>query len=198
MIKGIIFDYGGVIAKGPSLYELCDIFAKENKIDANKFRDVFLSNWRPARLNQLSQDDFWTNIAGEFGISPRKLRKDLLEFFKVDENMLTFLKQLKKANYKLAMLSNNIPDFFEDNNEKNHVRKYFDSVILSYEVGLAKPDLRIYELALSKIGLKANECIYIDDMSKNLPTAQQLGMKAIQFKGLDILKNELIYCGVKF
>jgi putative hydrolase of the HAD superfamily len=57
--------------------------------------------------------------------------------------------------------------------------QYFDEVIFSYQVGYAKPDKRIYELVCSRLGVKANECIFVGDGGSNeLDGASRNGMNA--------------------
>lgn len=57
--------------------------------------------------------------------------------------------------------------------------QHFDHVILSNEVGLIKPDERIYQLALAELGSEAGQCIFIDDLTENVHAAQALGMTGI-------------------
>lgn len=59
----------------------------------------------------------------------------------------------------------------------------FDAVILSYEEGMRKPeDLDFYHLAPKRLGVKPEECIFIDDKAENLPPAQSIGIKTVLFK----------------
>lgn len=57
--------------------------------------------------------------------------------------------------------------------------QHFDDVILSNEVSLIKPDPRIYQLALERLGADASQCIFVDDLSENVEAAQRLGMSGI-------------------
>lgn len=59
------------------------------------------------------------------------------------------------------------------------VHEGFSPLILSHQVGLSKPDPRIYELMLQQLGFSANECIFVDDMEKNLLPAKQMGIKTL-------------------
>ncbi len=196
-IKAIIFDYGGVLSEEPSLSKFCDFFAQKNKIDPKKFRYTFLENWGYARIGELKADDFWINVATTFNISPRRLRAECIDFFTIREGMLEFVRKLKKNNYKLALISNNIDDLFEETIQKYNLRKYFDVILTSYETKVAKPDLRIYQMALQKIGFKPDEILFIDDMKNNLMPAQKLGMHSVLFTGIPALKTELMMYGIK-
>ena len=56
-----------------------------------------------------------------------------------------------------------------------------DEMIISAEEGIAKPDERIYKIALEKMGVEPGEALFLDDLSANVAAARQLGMKAVQF-----------------
>ena len=56
-----------------------------------------------------------------------------------------------------------------------------DEIIISAEEGIAKPDERIYQIALDKMGVEPEEAVFLDDLSANVEAARQLGMKAVQF-----------------
>ena len=58
----------------------------------------------------------------------------------------------------------------------------FDVTIFSAEVGLVKPDARIYRLTLEKLGVEPEEAVFVDDFIENVEGAQAVGMKAIHFK----------------
>ena len=66
-----------------------------------------------------------------------------------------------------------------------------DGGILSYQAKLIKPDPEIYRLLCDRYGLKAKECVFIDDTEKNVLAAQKEGMKGIIFHTLEQTKEEL-------
>ena len=103
---------------------------------------------------------------------------------------------LKNSGYKLGIISNILKPHTKYSKAKRWF-KNFSPVILSCEVGLKKPDKRIYKLMLEKLRLNANECIYIDDRVKFLETAKKLGMKTILFQNANQLRKELINNGIR-
>jgi 2-haloacid dehalogenase len=68
---------------------------------------------------------------------------------------------------------------------------WFEYLVISGEVKLIKPDPRIFELLLSKIGRPADECVYIDDSTANVSAAGELGFGAIHFRSAEQLRKEL-------
>jgi HAD superfamily hydrolase (TIGR01509 family) len=57
----------------------------------------------------------------------------------------------------------------------------FDDVVVSADVGMAKPDTQIYALAAHRLGLPASECVFIDDLTANVDAARDAGMHAVHF-----------------
>jgi glucose-1-phosphatase len=76
------------------------------------------------------------------------------------------------------------------------VLQEFDAQILSHEVGLLKPDRAIYELTLRHSGLEASRTLFIDDLRANVEGARAVGMRAIQFEGVEQVRQELTKLGV--
>ena len=64
---------------------------------------------------------------------------------------------------------------------------WFDAVIISCEVRLSKPDPRIYELCLHRLGLPAPEALFVDDRADNIEGAARVGLRTLQFEGPDAL-----------
>jgi len=197
MIKGLIFDFGGVLTEPTSQLKIfCEDFAKKQGIDPIRFKITFLETWGDARIGNLSPDAFWHNIAAEYNLSPSKLRSEFLSFFKIDERALDFVKSLRKK-YKIAIITNIVQDLFEYLDNKYYLSKYFSAIVTSYKMRTTKPDIAIYREVVKELGLLADECLYIDDMKDNLMSAQKTGMNTIHFKGLSSLKTELMMFGIK-
>jgi FMN phosphatase YigB (HAD superfamily) len=197
MIKAIIFDYGGVLSAETSLRDFGRIYAPRFGKDPEEFNRLIMENWAPARVNAISSALFWKNLAGFIGIAPDVLRKDFMYFFGFREEVFALAKKLKKGGYKLGILSNQIEDWLEEIIENRKFNQTFDVIVTSYKSKLAKPDIPIYREVVEKLGVKPEECVFIDDMRKNLAPARQIGMKTILFTDFENLKKELEKLSVK-
>ena len=139
----------------------------------------------------MGEEEFWENISEILGCSISKditkiVREAQRETYRKDfvffTEMLEFNKKLRARGIKTAILSNILIFQAEVIREKEGY-KDFDAVILSYEEGLIKPeDLDFYHLAPKRLGVKPEECIFIDDKEENLPPAQSIGIKTVLFK----------------
>lgn len=95
------------------------------------------------------------------------------------------LKELKQLNLKIGIISDTTPSL-QKTLETLNIGNYIDCYTSSTEAGVMKPDPKIYNLALSKLNLKANECIYVDDYDEEVIGAEKLGFKAFR-----IIRNNL-------
>ena len=65
----------------------------------------------------------------------------------------------------------------------------FDAVVISCEVGLAKPDPRIFRLCLERLGLSAGAALFVDDRADNVQAAAGVGLRTLRFEGPDALER---------
>jgi FMN phosphatase YigB (HAD superfamily) len=96
------------------------------------------------------------------------------------------------GNYTLLLLSNIDADYFRSIRPMHPEMNEFQELLLSCDLGMAKPDPEIFRYACSVASTDPELCLFIDDSLKNVDAAQQVGMQTYWFKGLTELKNELI------
>lgn len=102
----------------------------------------------------------------------------------VNKDLFVFMRDILKPKYKLGMLSNAGSDMLNELFEPWQA-SLFDDVILSYQTGMVKPDPGIYELAANRLGVLAEECIFVDDIESFCDMANTVGMKAVFHKDTD-------------
>lgn len=107
-----------------------------------------------------------------------------------NDALLTFILELRRS-YKIGMLSNAANGLVESFFTSDDMKMYFDDVVLSYEVHMIKPHREIYLLAAERLGVMPNECIFIDDVKRNIIGAEAAGMHGVIYKNLPTLKLDL-------
>jgi epoxide hydrolase-like predicted phosphatase len=197
MIEAIIFDWGGVLSANPSIREFVRMYAPKLGVNVEEMTQVVLDNWMKARVDEIDSELYWKNIANFLKIDYHVFRHDMLEFSGFQPSVSDMARALKK-NYKIALLSNHIRDWLEEEIDNRNMREVFDVIITSYNSGLAKPDPKIYQLTANKLNLKPEECVFVDDMRSNLLPAKDLGMHTIHYENPVQLKKELMDLGVQF
>ncbi|MBN2043040.1 MAG: HAD-IA family hydrolase [Candidatus Aenigmarchaeota archaeon] len=203
MIKAIIFDLGGVIAcedwdsYGETVWQKMAEFLE---ISHDQLGVLFHKFYRDEglRLGRGSETEFFSELAD---ISPNEISEnDVKDFFYslfyAKDEMVLFVKKLS-LKYPLYMISNDVAQWFDYKIEKFGIKKYFRHLFCSGNIGYAKPDPRIYEYALSKIPEAPIECVFVDNIERNLPPMKELGVKTILFSGVEKLKEELEKLGIK-
>lgn len=186
MIKAVIFDYGGVVKEGHSLKKDFAKIYNMPEEEMQKFEDKIKPIYAQFMRGSIDEKKFWQQFSGAIGKSTpnncielsRKIYKETFSFF---PEILDLIEKLKEQGLKTAVLSN-ILDFQAEIIREKDGYKMFDVVALSYEEGLEKPELDFYKLIIERLGIKPEECIFIDDGKWNLPPAISLGMKTVLAK----------------
>lgn len=109
----------------------------------------------------------------------------------LDDGFIPFAEKFA-GQYEFVLLSNDVSEWSAYITEFHGLDKYFRYKIVSGDVKCRKPDRKIYEIALERIGKKPEECLFIDNTGKNLLVAQELGIVPVMF---DRDKEE--YAGIK-
>lgn len=185
MIKNILSDMGGVVF----LQDTQEAFRRFRSygLDPDFYmgaygqKDFFLD----VETGKIDADEFCRRMAEATGrdhISWDEAQYCWLGFLKsVPVNRLHFLSKLK-ANYHLCLLTNTNPfimGFTRSNrfsDDGRPISDYFDSLFCSYEIKRYKPNPDFFEYALEADGMKADECIFLDDSLKNVQGAEVLGI----------------------
>ena len=99
--------------------------------------------------------------------------------------MIDFMRELKGRGYGLAICTNNVREWEPMWRAKLPVDEIFDTVVDSAFVGTRKPEPRIYEITLERLGVAADAAVLIDDIEVNCRAARELGMAAVWFQSTE-------------
>jgi epoxide hydrolase-like predicted phosphatase len=183
-IKAVIWDIGGVIARTEDLKPR-DQLAKDLGITRADINDLFFSGSEGVRAQkgEITVEELITSVREKLKLTPLEHPDLITRFFagdRVDNKLVDFIRSLK-PRYKTAIISNAWSGLVEMLNDWG-IQDAFDAVIGSGDVGILKPDPKIYQLALDRLGVAADEAVFVDDFIENVNGALRLGMRAIQFK----------------
>lgn len=181
MIKAVIFDWGGVVAPNPIggwigvLAYMLDMTIEDT-----------LPHWRAAGYGDFSRGTIdEAEFFRLFEISLGRALPDYVSRIWVDGSalepwpeMLAFIQHLKDDHLGVALLSNTVKPMSMIAIQKG-LYEGFSPLIISNVVGSIKPELPIYQRVLDELQLSANECIYVDDLIRNLEPAKELGMVTV-------------------
>ena len=169
-IKAIIFDAYGTLFDVNSAAEKCKAKIGDKWEDfANYWRTTQLEyTWLRSLMNR--HKDFWKITEDSLDKSMKffkidnSMRNDLLDLYKVlspFSEVKETLNKLKKKDFKLAILSNGTPSLLGDLVKNNNLENIFDDIFSIEEVGIFKPDSKVYELPVNKYNIKKDEILFL-------------------------------------
>lgn len=104
--------------------------------------------------------------------------------------------QAIRKTHRLLLLSNTNEIHFEMIRKNYRHLDYFDGYVLSYEVGVMKPNAPIYEAAIRQAGCAPEECFFTDDVAPYVEGARRAGIDAVQFQNATQLRNDFAERGI--
>jgi HAD superfamily hydrolase (TIGR01509 family) len=196
-IDTVIFDIGGVLVKEGQRANILQQYGMPwTKRDHE--------HWQEYKLGRVTERDYWTRcIAG----TPLAGRESEIAAYarQVYANgtpggAVPLVAPLKKAGYRLAILSNHSTEWARAFLARQGLDEPFDPILISAEIGLAKPDPAVYAYTLWAAGRQdaPGRCVFIDDKIKNVEAARKAGMHAIRYEGPEPLEAELRALGVRW
>ena len=108
---------------------------------------------------------------------------------------LEILAQLRQRGVRLLALTNWSAETFPIAQRRFGFLQWFEDIVVSGQVGLAKPDPRIFALAMERCRLDPAQTVFIDDSPPNVEAARKIGLRALHFRNADTLRGELRQAG---
>jgi epoxide hydrolase-like predicted phosphatase len=186
-IRAVFFDLGGVIVRTEYQAPRERLAERLNTTYEDLYKSVFESDTgHKASLGSIPLDEHWTAVARRFGRPASETETIRTEFFAgdvIDRTLLDFIRSLRPQR-KTGVISNAWPDMREYLVE-NKFDDAFDALVLSSEVGITKPDPKIYHMALDKFKVKPEEAVFVDDIPANIEAARALGLQGVLFQSTE-------------
>lgn len=184
-IRAIVFDIGGVLEytaplKWPTKWER-QLQLKSGEL-GERIRDAVLRG----AVGEITEQHFYQTIADRLGLDEAQLAAitediwtEYLGSFNVE---LADYFQSLRSRFKTAIISNSFVGARERESAHYHLDEITDLIIYSHEVGISKPEPRIFQMTWEHLGVQPSEMIFLDDVDKMVTAASLLGIHAIQFK----------------
>ena len=200
MIKTVIFDIGNVLA-GFAWREYFLRFGYPEEIFQRLVKaTVGSSAWQEHDRGLLEDEE----ILDLFVKNDPGIEKELRETLNNIKGMVVkydyaipWIRELKEKGYRVLVLSNFAAKAYRDCQDALEFLDYVDGGILSFRDKVVKPEPEIYRLLLERYDLKPEECVFLDDTEKNLPTAREFGIHTIHFQDREQALKELEKLGVE-
>ncbi len=196
-IEAIISDFGGVLTS--PLLDSFAAFQDSSGISLEALGGAMAAIARRQGVNplfelekgRLSEREFLAELS-------RQLTRDLdrpvelhgfaeryLSHLDPNERMIDYMRQLRDRGYRMAICTNNIREWEKLWRAKLPVDEIFEAVVDSSVVGTRKPEPRIYEITLERLGVRPEAALMVDDLEINCDAAREHGMRAVWFRDSD-------------
>jgi len=183
-IRAVIWDMGGVLVRTENQAPREHLAQRYGITLKDLYGLVFDSEAAiQATVGQVPEEAVWQNVAATLHLDANELAAFMQEFWagdNLDAGLYQFVKDLH-VNYKVGLLSNAWSGARLALDSRYHMLGVFDVTIFSAEVGLVKPDPRIFQLVLGRLGVEASQAIFVDDFPANIEAARALGIHAVSF-----------------
>ena len=185
-MKNIIFDMGNVLLTYDP--EVCLNHIVEKEEDRALIRRELFEGpeWVQGDLGELSDEERFNGVSKRV---PERLHEELRRCTVEWDMCMHPVKQarefcdyLKKSGFGIYVLSNASSSFYRYF-PRFAPFDYFDGIVVSCDVHIIKPDIRIYQHLLKKYNLRADECFFIDDLEANIEGARNAGIDGAVFEG---------------
>jgi epoxide hydrolase-like predicted phosphatase len=185
--RAVVFDIGGVL-EVPTGTALDGRWERRLGLRPGEFFERLRQSGlgRDANLGRCSEAEFARALGRLYGLeqpATDELLAELWDWYVGELNTETadYFRRLR-PRYRTAILSNAAEGGRREENRRYGFATMADVLVYSYEVGIEKPDRRIYEITCRRLGVHPSEVVFLDDLEANVVTASRLGMRAVLFQ----------------
>ncbi len=183
-IEGLIFDYGGVL--WDMRWDISRTLELEHGLRERAIVETLYGSdtWRKLEIGDGDRDAWLAeaHVALET-VAGREL-PPLHRHWRENQHLIAptidLIRRLR-GTYKTAVLSNADSTLVARFRDTHGIADLFDDIVCSADVGMAKPEPRVYALAAQRISLPPEQCVFVDDLEQNVEAARAAGMSAIHF-----------------
>ncbi len=196
-ITHVIFDVGGVLLVDFIDDKIIDLAAKyEKTAEIDRMFAVWKKYRSSVDCGHMKEQIFWKEILNAVGIEATEEDLETQSYFEEIPGSMSLAQSLKNNGYKISILSNDSHTISQERRHRYGFDDLFDDIVISCHHGVAKPDSSLYRIALERLKVLPENCIFLDDRPENIEAARQLGINAIHFHNTPQAVCELEKSGV--
>lgn len=184
-ITALILDFGGVLARAQSAGAVATLAAL-GRLPQEEFLARYWQH-RRAYDDGLPVRRYWEQVLAPDAVDEatlsRLIEADTASWIDFRDAVWQTAATFRQTGGRTAILSNGVPEIIGAIRRQRDLDAYFDEVIVSCEVGCSKPDPAIYRLCLERLGVAAQNALFVDDLPANLEGAAALGIQTLHFRG---------------
>lgn len=184
-IEAVIFDLGGVLVRTEDRSSR-QLLAESMGLSYEDLdRAVFSSeSFRRAQLGEISVDRHWQIVFEDLGVPLQDRERFKAHFWggdRLDVQLVDYIRTLR-SRYRTALLSNYSSDLRTLLTNVWRIEDAFDEIFISAELGMMKPDKKIFQYVVKRLGVPVQKVVFVDDFPVNVTGARDAGLRAVQFR----------------
>jgi putative hydrolase of the HAD superfamily len=187
-VRGLIVDFGGVLTT--NVFDSFRAFGEAEGLDPQTVKRAFredpeaLGLLRELERGDIAVEEFEPRFAERIGVSETDgLVERLFGEVGPDERMLEAVRRAGDAGICTGLISNSWGAGLSY--DMSLLDELFEAIVISGDVGMHKPEPAIYMLGAERLGLRTEECVFVDDLRENCQGAEEVGMTAVLHRGAD-------------
>ncbi len=195
-ITTLITDYGGVLMRTRSDRSRRDLERRLELPPHTLEQRVFASELSlRAQSGAIEEASFWRELERDlnlpaFGLTWRTFQREFFADDFLDEELIAFIRSLRPV-LKTGLISNAWSGLRDRLQTFVPIASDFDTLVISAEEKIMKPDPRIYRIALERLGVQPSEAIFLDDFIENIHAANALGLRGVHFKSSEQARRDI-------
>jgi putative hydrolase of the HAD superfamily len=199
-IEAVVFDFGNVLTLPPlehefaALVELCGL-------ERRTFDTQYTARRREYDRGTIDGPRYWSLVMRSAGAPPapelvrRLIEQDIVAWSRINEPVLAWARELRKAGFRTGILSNMPADILRGMRKRFPWIEEFEVTVFSCELGTVKPEAEIYRACLGGLALPGSRVLFLDDIQENVEGARKEGMKALLFRNMKDVQRRLAELG---
>lgn len=191
-ISTVVFDYGGVLGLDQDQVHVAR-FCELTGIAAAEFERRYYAHRHSYDAGTINGKEYWELILERpvtgADFLAKLVKQDILSWMGIDEAMMGWAKDLQARGVRTAILSNMPMDQVRIMHAECTWLQGFAPILFSSELGVSKPDPKIYHILLAELAIPAKEILFVDNMAVNVVAAQALGIHSVHFRDFAELKR---------
>jgi putative hydrolase of the HAD superfamily len=203
VIRAVVCDFGGVLTT--PLEGSFQAFADASGIPLRAIAAALLAieerdgvhPLHELECGRVSEASFMAGVAAQIGealgrdVAMHDFAESYFAGLQPNAPMIDLMSELRGEGYRMALLTNNVREWEPYWRAMAPIDELFELVIDSAFVGMRKPDRAIYDLTVSRLGVPAQACLFVDDLERNCDAARAAGMAAVVYRAADRATAEI-------
>jgi epoxide hydrolase-like predicted phosphatase len=184
VIRAVVFDIGGVLEIDPDL-GVIPMWESRLGLRAGELSERMRVAFAAGNIGTITEDDVHQALKDRLGLDEQQAAAFMADIWRqylgTPNTQLIEYARLLRPRYRTGILSNSFVGAREKEQAAYGFEDLVDDIVYSHEAGMSKPDPRIYALACTRLGVRPDETVFVDDTDYCVAGAREVGMHAVRY-----------------